>query len=51
MSGKKVIAAIAGKCAHAITKKWALEQGLTEGEASALAWVAGAIASTVVMQI
>ncbi len=47
---KKITAAIVGSCAHAIAKRWALQNGLQEWEAAALAWVAGAVVSAAVMR-
>lgn len=48
---KKITAAIAGACARSIAKRWALRNGLREGEAAALAWLAGAVASAAVMRM
>ncbi|MCM2416511.1 hypothetical protein [Streptomyces sp. RKAG293] len=47
---KKLIAAIAGSCAHTITKREALRYGLQDWQASALAWAAGAAVSAAVMR-
>lgn len=47
---KKMTAAIAGSCAHAIAKRWALQNGLQQWEAAALAWMASAVVSAFVMR-
>ncbi len=47
---KKITAALVGSCAHTIAKRWALQNGLQEWEAAAIAWVAGAIVSGAVMR-
>jgi hypothetical protein len=47
---RKITAAIVGSCAHTIAKRWALQNGLQEWEAAALAWVASAAVSAVVLR-
>lgn len=48
---RKITAAIVGSCARAIAKRWALQNGLQEWEAAALAWLAGAAVSAAVLRL
>lgn len=47
---KKITAAIVGSCAHAIAKRWALQNGRQEWGAAALAWAASAVVSAAVLR-